>query len=62
MTMAVCTVCKKPFDPSQAPLTPAQEAGAFMAKELWGDEGQLCPSCLENRGTLGMMYCREISG
>jgi hypothetical protein len=33
-----------------------------MARELWDDAGELCPECLANRGTLGMMYCRELFG
>lgn len=56
----ICTVCQKEYDPEQQPETPAEEAGAFMARELWADAGELCPACLANRGTLGMMYCREL--
>ncbi len=59
--MKTCTVCKKPFDPN-APLTdPAEEAGLFMAREIYGDADDLCPACLANRGRLAMMYCREYS-
>jgi hypothetical protein len=56
----ICTVCHKEYDPGQQPSSPAEEAGAFMARELWDDAGDLCPACLANRGTLGMMYCREL--
>ncbi len=56
----VCTVCHKEYDPEQRPATPAEEAGAFMSSELWDDAGELCPACLANRGTLGMMYCQEL--
>lgn len=57
--MKTCKICNKSFDPN-APLTdPAQQAGAFMAEQQWGDAGELCPQCLGNRGVLGMMYCRE---
>lgn len=59
--MTICKVCKKPFDPDQPPADAAQEAGAFLARELWHDAGELCPTCLANRGTLGMMYCREYN-
>lgn len=60
--MTTCAVCGKAFDPERPPATPAEEAGAFMARELWADAGELCPECLANRGTLGMMYCRELFG
>jgi hypothetical protein len=56
----ICSVCKQEFDPNQIPGTPAEEAGAFMAKEMWQDAGDLCPACLAARGVLGMMYCREM--
>jgi hypothetical protein len=58
--MKTCTICKKIFDPEEKAGSPAGEAGAFMASELWGDAGELCPACLESRGVLGMMYCREL--
>jgi len=38
---------------------PAVQAGAFMATQEWNDTGEVCPRCLESRGILGMMYCRE---
>jgi rubredoxin len=56
-----CKICGKSFDPEQPPGDPSQEAGAFLARELWQDAGELCPVCLASRGTLGMMYCRELS-
>lgn len=58
--MKTCAVCGKEYDPELHPETPAEEAGAFMARELWDDAGELCPACLANRGVLGMMYCREL--
>jgi len=58
--MKICKICGKSFDPEEPLDDPAQEAGAFLARELWGDAGELCPRCLANRGTLGMMYCREF--
>jgi hypothetical protein len=60
--MKACKVCGKPFDPEAPAGDPAQEAGVFLARELYGDVGDLCPLCLANRGTLGMMYCREFYG
>lgn len=60
--MKTCPVCKRSFDPGQKPENPSQEAGAFLAEALWQDAGELCPTCLANRGLLGMMYCREFTG
>jgi hypothetical protein len=57
-----CKVCAQSFDPEAAAADPAQEAGAFLARELYDDAGDLCPQCLASRGTLGMMYCREFYG
>ncbi len=58
--MKTCKLCQNEFDP-QAPLTePAQQAGAIMAEEKYGDAGQLCPDCLASRGRLAMMYCQEF--
>jgi len=56
-----CSICGNDLSTSSPEVdTPAQEAGRFLAQELWGDEGQLCSRCLVNRGILGMMYCREF--
>lgn len=60
--MKECKVCGRSFDPEAAAADPAQEAGAFLARELYGDAGELCPRCLASRGALGMMYCREFYG
>lgn len=60
--MKDCSVCGQAFDPEQKPTTPDQEAGAFLAAELYQDVGQLCPACLASRGKLGMMYCTEFYG
>jgi hypothetical protein len=57
-----CSVCGKPFDPTEPPATPAQEAGAFLGREIYRDSGEVCLDCLANRGTLGLMYCREFDG
>lgn len=60
--MKRCGVCNTNFDPAAPIVDPAVEAGAFMARELFADDGELCPRCLANRGLLGMMYCRELDG
>jgi len=58
--MKRCVVCGRDFNPDDAPASAAEEAGKIMAAELFGDVGDLCPTCLAGRGTLGMMYCREF--
>jgi hypothetical protein len=60
--MKGCSVCGGEFDPAAPIVDPAVEAGAFMARELFADAGELCPRCLASRGVLGMMYCRELDG
>ena len=54
-----CIVCGSAFSPAP-PATPAEEAGAFLALERFGDAGKLCSRCLAARGTLAMMYCSEF--
>jgi len=56
----VCKVCRQEFDPTLAGGTAAEEMGAFLAKEMYADAGELCPRCLENRGRLAMMYMRDM--
>jgi len=58
--MKTCSVCKKKFDPDRQPSDPAEQAGLFLARELYDDAEQLCLQCLANRGRLGMMYLREF--
>lgn len=58
--MRGCRICGRPFDPAAATNSPAEEAGAVLACELYGDAGELCPTCLASRGTLAMMYLREF--
>lgn len=58
--MKACSICKKEFDPEAKGNDPAEQAGAFLAEALYDDAGDLCPTCLANRGMLGMMYCREF--
>jgi hypothetical protein len=57
--MKDCKICGKAFDPAIPPGEPAQEAGTILARELYGDAGQLCLGCLGNRGRLAMMYGPE---
>lgn len=57
--MKNCKICGQSFDPALLPGEPAQEAGAILARELYGDAGQLCLACLGNRGMLAMMYGPE---
>ncbi len=52
----ICKVCGKEFSAEAGSADPAQELGRFLAKEVWGDAGELCPDCLAGRGLLGMMY------
>lgn len=51
----ICTVCTKPFLPTES-RSIFEEAGEWLAGELWQDAGTLCPLCLENRAKLAMMY------
>lgn len=53
--MKTCTVCGESFAPG-AQQSPYEEAGEWLAAELWNDAGSLCPLCLENRAKLAMMY------
>ncbi len=57
-----CSLCGRPFDPSEPLDEPAQQAGLFLARERFGDAGELCPTCLAGRGVLAMMYCPEFDG
>ncbi|HIJ81155.1 MAG TPA: hypothetical protein HPP76_05555 [Desulfuromonadales bacterium] len=56
--MKNCALCAKEFDET-AVLTGYAEAGEWLAGEVWHDEGDLCPLCLENRARLAMMYLHE---
>jgi hypothetical protein len=57
--MRLCKLCGKEFDPALTPATPEEQAGAFLARERYGDLGQVCLRCLASRGQLAMMYPRE---
>ena len=58
--MKTCTICTQQFEPGQL-LSEFAQAGEWLAEELWGDAGELCPLCLENRAKLAMMYCHEVN-
>jgi len=60
--MKTCKFCGKDFDPEQTPNGAAEEAGQFLAKQRYQDAGEVCPTCLANRGMLEMMYGREGDG
>ena len=53
-----CVLCGQPVVRS-GETTLFAEAGEWLAGEVWGDSGELCPCCLENRARLAMMYLHE---
>ncbi|RMF46354.1 MAG: hypothetical protein D6751_05320 [Deltaproteobacteria bacterium] len=57
--MKTCTVCGELFAETEIPTEPAVEMGAFLAREVYHDEGRVCLTCLANRGRLAMMYMRD---
>lgn len=58
--MKTCTLCRKEYDEQEARSEYAQ-AGEWLAGEVWHDAGELCPTCLENRARLVMMYASEYN-
>ena len=54
--MKKCRLCQQEFDPEMELTDPAQLAGQHLAREDYGDDGELCPDCLASRGRLAMMY------
>lgn len=60
--MTDCRICGKPFDETAPQETVFQEAGNWLAEEVWQDDGAICPQCLENRARLALMYCLELDG
>ena len=58
--MKTCSLCKKEFDPDQLGNDPAVEMGIFLGQNVLKDDAELCAVCLASRGTLGMMYCRDM--
>ena len=53
-----CKLCGKYFS-ARSEKTLFEEAGEWLAEDFWQDAGDLCSSCLENRGRLAMMYLHE---
>lgn len=53
--MRECSICGVQFEERSAE-TVFGEAGQWLSSEVWQDDGTLCPSCLENRARLAMMY------
>ena len=51
----ICGVCGGEFTPG-TPGTLLEEAGEWLSAEFWEDAGHLCPTCLENRARLALMY------
>lgn len=59
--MKQCTLCNGEFDETVPADGLFQEAGAWLAGEIWRDAGELCPRCLENRARLVMMYAHDCN-
>ncbi|CAH2032257.1 hypothetical protein [Trichlorobacter ammonificans] len=59
--MKRCTLCREEFDETVPVSSIFQEAGAWLAEEVWRDGGELCPRCLENRARLVMMYAHDCN-
>jgi hypothetical protein len=58
--MPNCVVCTREYAAEEA-LSLYAEAGEWLAGEFWADGGRLCPSCLESRAKLAMMYCHDCN-
>lgn len=58
--MKVCGICGREFKAGEVGSLYA-EAGEWLAGEVWDDAGKLCPTCLENRARLAMMYLSEYN-
>ncbi len=59
--MKKCSICGEEFDETIKPDSIFQEAGEWLAEEIWQDSGELCPRCLENRAHLAMMYAHDCN-
>lgn len=53
-----CKLCGEPIN-DQIGQNLFAEAGEWLAVDFWQDSGNLCTTCLENRGRLAMMYLHE---
>ncbi len=60
--MKKCSICGAEFDEKAEVASVFQEAGVWLADEIWRDAGELCPQCLENRAQLVMMYAHDLNG
>ncbi len=59
--MKQCRICGESFDENADVASLFQEAGEWLAEEIWQDAGELCPRCLENRARLVMMYACDCN-
>lgn len=59
--MKQCSICGLEFDETAEVDSLFQEAGEWLAEEIWKDTGELCPRCLENRAHLAMMYAHDLN-
>lgn len=59
--MKQCSICGNEFDETAKVGSVFEEAGAWLAEEIWQDAGGLCPVCLENRANLVMMYGHDCN-
>ncbi|HEU0265152.1 MAG TPA: hypothetical protein VFR01_05440 [Geobacterales bacterium] len=54
-----CAVCGQGWQ-EEGGQTLLGEAGADLAAQAGEEPKDICPRCLESRGLLSMMYCREF--
>lgn len=59
--MKQCSICNQEYDETMPVDSIFQEAGNWLAEEIWQDGGTLCPKCLENRAHLAMMYAHDCN-
>lgn len=59
--MTQCSICKQQYDESTPVDSVYQQAGEWLAQEVWQDAGTICPQCLENRARLAMMYAHDCN-
>lgn len=52
-----CTLCGSLVEAENSSLFAA--AGEWLSEDVWKDSGELCTTCLENRGRLAMMYLHD---
>lgn len=59
--MKQCSICNQEYDETMPVDSIFQEAGNWLAEEIWQDGGTICPKCLENRAQLAMMYAHDCN-